>query len=75
MEMPGGHVLVYNLYGCVTVWPRSRLHPVPLNVAEAQRLKVCRICRLRDAPSLGNPLVLNYWAEYAHAECLKQQND
>ena len=45
---------------------------MPLTVAEAQRRRVCRICKLNDNPAPGNPLVLNYGDEYAHEQCLKR---
>jgi hypothetical protein len=47
---------------------------MPLTVAEAQRRRVCRICKLNDNPAPGNPLVLNYGEEYAHEQCLKRHN-
>jgi len=46
----------------------------PLSVAEAKKLRVCRICRIDDKPSPGNPLVLNYGKEYAHEKCLKRND-
>jgi hypothetical protein len=45
---------------------------MPLTVAEAQRRRVCRICKLNDDPPPGNPLVLNYGEEYAHEHCLNR---
>lgn len=48
---------------------------MPLTVAEAQRLRVCRICKLDNNPGPGNPLVLRYGEEYAHERCLKRHID
>jgi hypothetical protein len=48
---------------------------MPLTVAEAQRRRVCRICKLNNNPAPGNPLVLNYGDEYAHEQCLKRHID
>lgn len=41
-----------------------------LTVAEAQRLRVCRVCQVDNFPREGNPLVLSYGAEYAHRMCI-----